>query len=316
MARTAVVALGGNAIIRAGQAGTSQEQTTNARTMAAAVTSLRADGWRVVLVHGNGPQVGNIAIQQEEAAHRVPELPLFWQNAMTVGQLGSLITLALRGAGATDVAALVTHVLVDPQDPAFGRPTKPIGPFMTEEEARQHAAQRGWTVGEDAGRGWRRIVPSPVPIGIVELEAVRSLVAQDLVVIAGGGGGLPVVTDVDGWSGLDAVVDKDLTAQVLANALDADALVLVTDVERVMLDFGTPGARPVDRMTVAEAEQHAADGQFPPGSMGPKMNAAVRFVRGGGRTAVITNATLAAATLAGRADAGTCVVSDARIGAA
>lgn len=308
MPRTAVVALGGNAITRAGETGTSQEQVTNARSMAAAVALLRADGWRVVLVHGNGPQVGNIAIQQEEAAHRVPELPLFWQNAMTVGQLGSLLCLALQETGAPGVVCVVTHVVVDRDDPAFARPTKPIGPFMAEDEAREHARLRGWTVAEDAGRGYRRIVPSPKPLTIVELDAIRALVDQGLVVIAGGGGGLPVMADGAARIGLDAVVDKDLTAQTLANALDAEALVLVTDVAQVMLDFGTPRARPVVELTADEAEAHAADGQFPPGSMGPKMSAAVRFVRNGGRTAVITNAALAAPTLAGRTDAGTRVV--------
>jgi carbamate kinase len=312
MAGTAVVALGGNAITRSGQTGTSEEQTTNARSMAKAVCELREAGWRVVLVHGNGPQVGNIAIQQEEAAHRVPELPLFWQNAMTVGQLGSLLTLALHEAGGgrlPGVATVVTHVLVDRADPAFDRPTKPIGPFMSEDEAGEHAAARGWTVTEDAGRGFRRIVPSPRPLRIIEIDAIRTLMEQGLVVVAAGGGGLPVVqADGSGYLGLDAVIDKDLTAQELANALDADALVLVTDVAQVMLDYGTPRARPIVEMTVEEAEGHAAAGQFPPGSMGPKMHAAVRFLRGGGRTAVITNADLVSASLGAQAGPGTRIL--------
>jgi carbamate kinase len=263
-------------------------------------------------VHGNGPQVGNIAIQQEEAAHRVPELPLFWQNAMTVGQLGSLLALALHEAGGgrlPGVVTVVTHVLVDRADPAFDRPTKPIGPFMSEDEAREHAAARGWTVTEDAGRGFRRIVPSPRPLRIIEIDAIRMLMEQGLVVVAAGGGGLPVVqADGSRYLGLDAVIDKDLTAQELANALDADALVLVTDVAQVMLDYGTPRARPIVEMTVEEAEGHAAAGQFPPGSMGPKMHAAVRFLRGGGRTAVITNADLVSASLGAQAGPGTRIL--------
>jgi carbamate kinase len=314
MARTAVVALGGNAITRSGQAGTSEEQTTNARSMAKAVCQLREAGWRVVLVHGNGPQVGNIAIQQEEAAHLVPELPLFWQNAMTVGQLGSLLTLALHEAGGgrlPGVVTVVTHVLVDRADPAFGRPTKPIGPFMSEDEAREHAAERGWTVTEDAGRGYRRIVPSPRPLRIVEIDAIRMLVERGMVVVAGGGGGLPVVADGTRYIGLDAVIDKDLTAQELANALDADALVLVTDVGQVMLDYGTPQARPIFEMTVAEAEAYAAAGQFPAGSMGPKMHAAIRFVRAGGSTAVVTNAELVSASLGAQPGSGTRIVGAA-----
>ncbi|MGQ0576658.1 MAG: carbamate kinase [Pseudonocardia sp.] len=318
MARTAVVALGGNAITRSGQAGTSQEQATNARSMAHAVCRLIDAGWRVVLVHGNGPQVGNIAIQQEEAAHRVPELPLFWQNAMTVGQLGSLISLALHEAGngrLPGVVTIVTHVVVDAADPAFARPTKPIGPFMTADEAAEHAAHRGWTVAEDAGRGYRRIVASPRPLGIVELDAIRALVDQGVVVVAAGGGGLPVVAaDGGGYLGLDAVIDKDLTAQRLATALDADALVLVTDVAQVMLDHGTPAARPILEMTVAQAQAHAAAGQFPEGSMGPKMRAAVQFVREGGSAAVITNADLASASLGERPGPGTRIVPDAGAG--
>lgn len=314
MSRTAVVALGGNAITRSGQTGTLEEQTTNARSMAAAVCRLRDAGWRVVLVHGNGPQVGNIAIQQEEAAHRVPELPLFSQNAMTVGQLGSLLTLALHEAGKGElpgVVTIVTHVVVDPADPAFERPTKPIGPFMSADEARENADERGWTVTEDAGRGYRRLVPSPRPLWIVELDAICALVDRGLIVVAAGGGGLPVVADGCGFVGLDAVIDKDLTAQRLANALAAEALVLVTDISQVMLDYGTPDARPILEMTVDEAESHAAAGQFPAGSMGPKMRAAIQFVREGGRTAVITNAELASASLGAEPGPGTRVVAAA-----
>lgn len=314
MPRIAVVALGGNAITRAGQTGTSHEQATNARSMATAVCRLRDAGWQVVLVHGNGPQVGNIAIQQEEAAHRVPELPLFWQNAMTVGQLGSLLTLALHDAGAgrlPGVVTVVTHVLVDPADPAFARPTKPIGPFMSEDEARQQATERGWTVTEDAGRGYRRLVPSPRPVQIIEVDAIHALVDRGLVVVAAGGGGLPVLAQGDGYLGLDAVVDKDLTAQRLANALDADALVLVTDVAQVMLGHGTAESRPILEMTVDEAEAHAAAGEFPEGSMGPKVRAAVQFVHGGGRTAVITDATHVAAALIAGAESGTRIVAAA-----
>jgi carbamate kinase len=306
-ARIAVVALGGNAIIRAGQAGTGGEQQENLRGMALAVRALTADGWRVVLVHGNGPQVGNLAIQQDAAVHRVPRLPLFLLDAMTEGQLGSQLTLALHGvdAGLPGAVALVTHVVVDEADPAFGQPTKPVGPFLTETEARRQAAEAGWTVGEDAGRGYRRLVASPLPVHIVELDAVRALVDRGLIVIAAGGGGVPVVADGTGYRGVEAVIDKDLAAQRLANALDAEALVLITDVPQVQLDYGTDRARAITEMTVAQARAHAADRQFATGSMGPKVEAAVGFVERGGRLAVITNAERVAGSLGATPGPGT-----------
>lgn len=300
MGKVAVVALGGNAITRSGQAGTFAEQSANAAVMVEAVCRLRTDGWTVVLVHGNGPQVGNLAVQQEEGVHRVPELPLFQLGAMTEGQLGSLLGLALRracGARLPGVVAVVTHVVVDEADTAFQRPTKPIGPFLAEGEARRQAAARGWTIGEDAGRGYRRLVASPKPLHIVELDAVRALVERGLVVVAAGGGGVPVVPDGSGYRGVDAVIDKDLAAQRLASGLGAEALVLVTDVPQVMLDYGTPTAHSIEQMTIEQAQQHADANQFPEGSMGPKVRAAIGFLREGGRVAVITNAERANASL-------------------
>lgn len=301
MSRIAVVALGGNAITRAGQAGTHAEQADNARAMATAVCELRDAGWVVVVVHGNGPQVGNLAIQQHGAADEVPALPLFVQGAMTQGQLGTLLALALHQVMDTPqlVVSMITHVVVDADDPAFGRPTKPIGPFFARDEAHRLAAERGWTVVEDSGRGYRQIVASPKPLRILEIDAVRALVEQDAVVIAGGGGGVPVVpVDVGGYRGVDGVVDKDLTARLFATALDAEALVLITDIGRVALDFGTDRQRSVDTMTVDEARSHLDDGQFPPGSMGPKVRAAIDFVHHGGRVAVITDTRRVRATLA------------------
>lgn len=300
MPRIAVVALGGNAITRAGQIGTHDEQAANARAMATAICELRDAGWVVVVVHGNGPQVGNLAIQQHGAEGEVPALPLFVQGAMTQGQLGTLLTLALHEGMDTPqvVVSMITHVVVDGDDPAFGRPTKPIGPFFPHDEAHRLAAERGWTVVEDSGRGYRQIVASPKPRRILEIDAVRALVEQHAVVIAGGGGGVPVVEDDGGFHGVDGVVDKDLTARLLATALDAEALVLITDIDRVALDFGTDRQRSIAEMTVEEAQVHLDDGQFPPGSMGPKMSAAVEFVRHGGRVAVITDTRRVHATLA------------------
>jgi len=273
--------------------------------MASAVHRLCDCGWNVILVHGNGPQVGNLEIQQDAAVDDVPRQPLFSVNAMTQGQLGSLLALALHevgrarhpGTGHPDIAALVTHVVVDPDDPAFARPTKPVGPFFGVDAAERRAARRGWTMVEDAGRGLRRVVASPRPLRIVEAAAVRALTGAGVLVIAAGGGGVPVVETEQGFRQVDAVVDKDHAAQCLASTLAADALVMVTGVRHVMLHYGTPHERAASSLTVAEAEGHLAAGQFAEGSMAPKVRAAVDFVRAGGHTAVITSPELAAASL-------------------
>jgi carbamate kinase len=302
MAKTAVVALGGNALIREGQAGTYHEQEVNATAMAKSVCSLLRTGWRVVLVHGNGPQVGNLAIQQEEGAALVPAQPLFALGSMTQGQLGSLICLALHRVGdpwITGAVSVVTHVAVAADDPAFDDPTKPIGPFFPAGEAAALQETRHWVMKEDSGRGYRRVVPSPEPIGIVETAAIRTLLDAGQVVVAAGGGGVPIVRTPTGYAGVDAVIDKDYAAQQLATSLAAEALVLVTGVEAVLLDYGTPQQRPIEEMGCPEAEQYLAAGQFPEGSMGPKVRAAVRFLRYGGEVAVITSPELVYASLEG-----------------
>jgi carbamate kinase len=303
MSRTAVVALGGNALVGAGETGTYAEQDAHAEQMAAAVWGLRRAGWNVVLVHGNGPQIGNLAIQQEEGAGLVPPQPLFCLDAMTQGQLGSLITMALHrtaGRARPEIAALVTHVEVSLDDPEFTVPHKPIGPFFSPPEALQLAETRGWLMAEDSGRGYRRVVPSPEPLRIVEAATLRAMVDSGVLVIAAGGGGIAVVADSNGYRGVDAVIDKDYAAQVLATSLDAEALVLLTGVPQVFLDYGTPYARPVAEMSPGEAEQYLADGQFPEGSMGPKVRAGIRFLRAGGRTVVISTPERAVAALTGR----------------
>lgn len=298
MPKTAVVALGGNALTRAGQTGTYDEQSDNAVTMARAVMGLRRSGWRVVIVHGNGPQVGNLAIQHEEGRRLVPAQPLFSLGAMTQGQIGSLISLALRAEQIDlPVAAVVTHVVVSPDDPAFARPSKPIGPFFTKARASELAAKRGWTVEDDSGRGFRRRVASPRPVTIVETPAIEALVASGSIVIAAGGGGVPVVSSDTGLRGVEAVIDKDYVAGQLASALGAQALVFVTDVPRLMIDFGDPTERALAEIDVDAAERYQQDGQFPPGSMGPKVDAATRFLRSGGDVAVISTAALAPVTL-------------------
>jgi carbamate kinase len=299
LARTAVVALGGNALTAEGQHGTYEEQQANALAMAGSISELLEAGWRVVVVHGNGPQVGNLAIQQEMGRTEVPEMPLFSLDAMTEGQLGSLIAIALyRRCGPRHrIVATLSHVIVDMADPAFQRPTKPIGPFYTEQEAAGLARTRGWTMAPDAGRGYRRVVASPEPKGFVEIEAIRCLVDAGQLVVAGGGGGIPVGRHGDVWDGVDAVIDKDYAAAELAHELDADALVLVTGVEAVLLDFGKQTQRRLTVVDAAEMERHLVEGQFPEGSMGPKVRAAIRFVRREGRIAVITTARLAERTL-------------------
>lgn len=308
MTKTAVVALGGNALTRAGQAGTCEEMTDNAAAMAASLNEVIEAGWRAVVVHGNGPQVGSLALQQE-ATTMVPAQPLSLLGAMTQGQIGSLIARAvdrLRGPGAA--AALVTHVTVDPADPAFGDPSKPIGPFFEADEARRLAASRGWAVRPDSGRGYRRVVASPEPTGVVEIGALRALVEAGYLVIACGGGGIPVAAA----GAVDAVIDKDRAAGLIARLLGAQALLLVTAVDRVMLDYGTPRQAELGTITAAQAARHLGEGQFPPGSMGPKIEAALRFLAAGGELAIVTSPGLLATTLAGDGPgAGTRIERDA-----
>jgi carbamate kinase len=298
MPKIAVVALGGNAFTRAGQTGTYEGQSDNALAMAHTVLAIRRSGWNVVIVHGNGPQVGNLAIQQEEGRHLVPAQPLFSLGAMTQGEIGSMISLALQ-ADENDiaVAALITHVVVSPDDPAFSLPTKPIGPFFTSARATELATERGWTVADDSGRGFRRVVASPRPVDVVETAAITSLLTTGTVVIAGGGGGVPVVVDRIGWRGVEAVIDKDHVAGLLAVSLAAQALVFVTDVPRLMVDFGQSTARPLDEIDVDEAERQLRAGHFPAGSMGPKVRAATHFLRSGGEVVVISTPDLTARTL-------------------
>jgi len=308
MTKIAVVALGGNALTRAGQSGRYDEMMANAAAMATAVNDVLEAGWRVVVVHGNGPQVGNLAMQQEAAlqqagAATVPAQPLALLGAMTQGMLGSVIARAidlLRGRGTA--AALVTHVTVDPADPAFGAPSKPIGPFFEPAEAERLARRGGWVVKPDSGRGHRRVVASPQPLAVIEIEAMRALVEAGRLVIAGGGGGIPVLA-ADPCRVVDAVIDKDRAACLIARQLGAQALLLVTAVDRVMLDYGMPSQSGLSRISADQAARYLAEGQFPPGSMGPKIESALRFLDDGGELAVITSPALLAATLAGHGEA-------------
>jgi carbamate kinase len=290
-----VVAIGGNALIAAGEDGTWESQLAHAREVAREVVALRAAGHSLVLTHGNGPQVGALALA-------LPDQPLDVLTAMTQGQIGYLLETAIGPDVRT--AALLTRVLVDRDDPAFARPTKPVGPFYLPEDARRLALERGWAVAEDAGRGWRRVVASPRPVQVLGADSVRTLLDAGVVVIAGGGGGVPVD---DRRSGLPGVVDKDRCSAELALAIGADLLVLLTGVPRVALDYGTRWERQLERLTVSEAERALAEGEFPAGSMGPKIESARRFVAGGG-SAVITSPGRLVAAVEG--DDGTWVVPD------
>jgi carbamate kinase len=299
-----VVAIGGNALIAAGEDGTWDTQLAHARTIAEEVVALRAAGHELVLTHGNGPQVGALALQQESAD--LPELPLDALTAMTQGQIGYLLETAVGQVdSAVPTATLLTRVLVDPDDPAFAAPTKPVGPFYDGERARALTRERGWAMTDDAGRGWRRVVPSPRPQTVLGAGHVRALLERGAVVIAAGGGGIPVARDLTGVAG---VVDKDRCSAELALAIGAELLILCTGVPRVALDFGTRWERELATITVADAERALAEGEFPPGSMGPKVESAGHFVEASGGRAVITAPGRLRASVEG-AD-GTWVVGD------
>ncbi|MGB9660836.1 MAG: carbamate kinase [Moorellaceae bacterium] len=313
MAKTVVLAFGGNAIVRPGQKGTYEEQKANIQDTCRQVVDLVREGYRLVITHGNGPQVGSILIKNELAKDVVPAMPLDVLVSNTQASIGYMIQQSLgyelqRAGLNTPVVSLVTQVVVDPGDPAFQNPTKPIGPFYTEEEARKLAAEKGYKVVEDSHRGWRRVVPSPRPLEIIEKEAIKALVQAGIIVVAAGGGGIPVVRRPDGsLGGVEAVIDKDRAARLLANEVGADVLFLLTEVEQVYLDFGRPSQRAVARLTVAEAKKYLAEGQFPPGSMGPKVEAAISFVEAGGEKAIIGSLSRAAAAVSGKS--GTAIVA-------
>jgi len=294
--KRALIAFGGNALIQDDEFGTQEQQLQNAKYAAEMIVSLAEQGYLPIVVHGNGPQVGSVLIQQEEAALKVPPYTMDLCGAQTQGSIGYMLQrcmenmLKLKGLD-LKVAMTLTEVAVDREDPAFQNPQKPVGPFYQPFRASALEQEKHWTMREDAGRGWRRLVPSPKPLRIVQIDAIRTLVENNFIVIAGGGGGIPVVEDDSGFLlGAEAVIDKDRTSAMLGVQLEAEAFIILTGVEKVFLDFGKPSQRPVDRMTVAEAEKHLADGQFPPGSMGPKIEAAISYVRGGGEEALITTA--------------------------
>ncbi|MFA5889663.1 MAG: carbamate kinase [Actinomycetota bacterium] len=299
-----VVALGGNAILHRGERGTISEQRAVIREACEDLARLVVAGHQLVLTHGNGPQVGRLLVQNEVLPGQFPPLPLDVLVAETQGQLGYLIqqelVAALRRAWVPRcVVTVVTQSVVDVADPAMDHPSKPVGPHLTDSAARDLRA-RGHAVGAVSGGGWRRLVASPEPYAIVEEDALRALLERDVIPIAAGGGGIPVVREGNAYRGISAVVDKDLSAAVLVRAARADLLLVLTDVERVVRGFGTPDARPIDRLTIVDARAGLASGEFPPGSMGPKVSAAVQVVTAGGR-AIIASLSQVEDALAGRA---------------
>jgi carbamate kinase len=307
-----LIALGGNAILPDDRAGTIQEQRALTRATMRQVADLVAAGERIVLTHGNGPIVGNIALRNEALQDSIPPMPLDVCGADSQGGIGYMVQQILgnelrqRGVSCP-VVSLVTQIEVSPHDAAFSHPTKPIGPFYSETEAAELRRLRNWTLREDAGRGVRRVVPSPMPMRIVEIEVIRSLVSRGVVVNCVGGGGIPVVSTADGLQGVEAVVDKDHSAVVLARELGASRLVLLTGVETVMQHFGTPRQHPLRHIDSASLRPLLDAGEFPAGSMQPKIASALDFLAAGGQEVIITDPEHLAAALHG--ETGTCIQS-------
>ena len=294
--KIALLAVGGNALLREGEWGHQEDQLANARETAEMLARVVAEGYALCVVHGNGPQVGNLLIQQEAAAGQIPPYTLDICGAMTQGSMGYMLERMLinrlRFMGlAAPVTSVLTEVVVDKEDPGFQNPAKPVGPFYEQTRARELMRTKKWKMKEDAGRGWRKVVPSPRPLEIVQLEAIKLLLQAGHSVIAGGGGGIPVIRDSNGFLvGVEAVIDKDRLSALLAAELGADLFIILTGVAKVALDFGKPTQRWVDCLTAAEARHHLARGQFPAGSMGPKIESALAYLSAGGREVLITTA--------------------------
>ncbi|AZR74590.1 carbamate kinase [Anoxybacter fermentans] len=314
MAKVITVALGGNAINKPGQKGTAEEQFENVRNTTKQIVKMIKKGHKIIITHGNGPQVGSILIQQEAGSDQVPPMTLDICGSQTQGQIGYMIQQSLgnemkkEGINKT-VVSLVTQVIVDRNDEAFQNPRKPVGPFFDEEHAKKMMKEKGETWIEDAGRGWRKVVPSPIPKGIVEIEAIKSLVDAGFIVVASGGGGIPVVINEDGtYTGVEAVIDKDRAGEVLAEEVNADILMILTDVPYAAINYGTPEQKNLEKVKLSEMKRYFAEGHFKAGSMGPKVEAAIKFVENGGEKAII--ASLENALEALENDKGTVIIPD------
>ncbi len=311
--RIALIAFGGNALLPENERGLQEEQMRNAQQAARLMVHIVRKGYELIIVHGNGPQVGNLLIQMEEAITKIAPFSLEVCDAMTEGSMGFMLEKAVVNELRTrsidkEVATLVTQVVVDKDDPAFANPTKPVGPFYTKYRALALAKEKKWTMVEDAGRGYRKVVPSPKPIDVVPKWVIRDLVLAGRIVIAAGGGGIPVIINGRGlFEGVEAVIDKDYVSSLIAREVKVDLFIILTGIERVFLDFGTPQQRPVETLTVGQAKEYLAQGQFPRGSMGPKIQAAIEYIEAGGKEVLITSASHLKAALLNRS--GTQIVA-------
>ncbi len=300
-----LVALGGNAILAGDTERTAEEQFENVQKACKHLLKIISHGHRLTITHGNGPQVGDILLRDELARDRLPYMPLDVCVAESQGMIGYMIQQSLRKelkrAGIDlHVATILTETVVDANDPAFKNPTKPIGSFYSESEAARLKKEKGWHLVKEDKKGYRRTVPSPIPLSIVQGEMIRELMDLGVIVIAAGGGGIPVTSN-DESKGVEAVIDKDLCAAVLARVIKAEVLLILTDVEKVYLDYGSPQQSPIDRMTVKDCSKFLSEGQFPAGSMGPKIESAIKFLESGGKLAIISSLEKADEALAGRA---------------
>lgn len=304
--KIALIAFGGNAILSDNQRGLQAEQMQNAQGAAKLMIHIVKKGFDLIIVHGNGPQVGNLLIQMEEAVNKVPPFSLEVCDAMTEGSMGFMLEMAIinelrKSSLDKEVATLITQVVVDREDPAFENPTKPVGPFYSKYRAQMLIREKKWTMVEDSGRGYRKVVPSPRPIDVVPKRVLHDLVHSGKIVIAAGGGGIPIIINGRGlFQGVEAVIDKDYASSLIARETMADLFIILTNVPWVSLNFGTPDETPITSMTVKEAERHLEEGQFPAGSMGPKIKAAIEYIRSGGKEVLITSANHLKAALINR----------------
>lgn len=302
--KIALIAFGGNAILPNGQRGLQKEQMKNAEKAAKMMMEIVSKGYELIVVHGNGPQVGNLLIQMEEASNKIPPFTLEVCDAMTEGSMGYMLEKALinelrKNSIDKEVVTILTQVIVDREDPAFQNPTKPVGPFYTQYRAQQLMKEKKWTMVEDAGRGWRKVVPSPRPIDIVPKRVINDLVRSGRIVIAAGGGGIPVIINSKGLiEGVEAVIDKDYASALLASEVGVDLFIILTGVDRVYLNYGKENQKEIKVMKVQEAKKYLEEGQFPPGSMGPKIKAAIQYIETGGKEVLITSASKLKAALA------------------
>lgn len=310
MKKLAVVAIGGNAVNRPGEKATAENMFKNLSETAKFISKM-LDEYDIAITHGNGPQVGNLLVQQEIAKDKIPPFPIDVNDAQTQGSLGYMIAQTLYNELKEEgkeyqIAAVVTQIVVDKNDPAFQNPTKPVGPFYSEEEAKKLMEEKGWIIKEDAGRGWRRVVPSPKPLDIIEKDVIKLLMSNDVIVIAAGGGGIPVVLEDGKIKGVEAVIDKDRASALLAKEINADVLIILTGVEKVYLNYGKENQMELNTLTTSEAKKYLVEGHFPKGSMGPKIEAAIDFVESTGKECIITDMTVLDKAL--RGETGTKII--------